>query len=474
MSKITRISTTLTARYSPASGATDAFWLDGRIMGVRETRAADITLDREDKGFFFATYATQSSGDSRTDLSEVKAILDKTHLEIKHSNKNIDNQITDLAECAVGVAGRMSLQHEGVRQPFFAGIMVKDSEIAAVTMGRGCAYLYRNDTLYPLTKEDVPFEAIDYSGKAVPNIDIYCAGIAGTVRYSNIAQLQVDDCIIVCNREVMDAIGQREMLRILYESEDQSDAAGAVITAAAAKLPGTPIQFMIGFVESITTGEKALKSGAFPLSAKAGATDAKASAADAKASAANVKSFAQPTTSRDDDEYASDDRNDDDYDDDLDEDEDENAGSVKRFALIAIIAIVILACAFAIYTIVFGNRGNNNKPTPTPTGIVSSEAVSSTSSISQVSSAGGITPTLPAATPTTGGSVTISPTGAAVGLPTTHTIAKGELLPAIAQRYYKSTAKKYLDAIVSANIAKYPDFSTEYYQQGWIITIPVV
>lgn len=457
MSKITRISTTLTARYSPASGATDAFWLDGRILGIREARAADITLDREDKGFFFATYATQSSGDIRADLSEVKTILEKTHLEIKHSAKNIDNQITDLAECAVGVAGRMSLQHEGVRQPYFAGIMVKDSEIAAVTMGRGCAYLYRNDTLYPLTKEDIPFEAIDYNGRVVPNIDIYCAGIAGTVRYSNIAQLQVDDCIIVCNREVMEAIGQREMLRILYESEDQSDAAGAIITATAAKLPGTPIQFMIGFVESITTGERTAKAGAFPLPSKTAAPGRSAAAAHA----------AKADIARDDEDYAQDDRTDDGYDDDYDDDE-ENEGNVKKFALIAIIAIVVLACAFAVYMIIFGNRGANNNPTPTPTGIVSSLVTSGTSAVSNIS---GTSSAVSSAIPTAG--ITVTPTGTGVQLPATHTIQQGELLPAIAQRYYKSTDKKYLDAIVNANIGKYPDFSTEYYQQGWIITIPV-
>lgn len=456
MAKITRISTTLTARYSPASGATDAFWLDGRITGPREARAADITLDREDRSFFYAVFATQTTGDSKRDIEEARSVLEKTHLEIKHSSKNIDNQITDLAECSIGVSGRISLQHEGVRQPFFAGIMVKDSEIAAVTMGRGCAYLYRNDTLYPLTKDDLPFEAIDCNGKNVPNIDIYCAGVAGTVRYSNIAQLQVDDCIIMCNREVMEAIGQREMLRLLLEAQDQSDAAGMIITEAASKLPGTPIQFMIGFVESITTGEKPVKTSVLPMMA---GKSASASSAKSAGSPKNAESVPE------DEDYAQDDNNDE-YDEE--EYEDPDSGKMKKIALIAVVLIVLIGCGYAIYTMIFGNHdGKPSNLTPTPTTVATSGSVTE----------GIPTPTTGTGTPavTATPTVTKAASSASVsGLPTTHEIQPGELLPQIAQKYYKSSAKKYLDAIVAANKAKYPDFTTEYYQQGWKITIPVV
>jgi len=460
MSKITRISTTLTARYSPASGATDAFWLDGRILGPREARAADITLDREDKGFLFATFATQSSGDIRRDLDAVRPILEKTTLEIKHSNKNIDNQITDLAECSVGVSGRMSIQHEGVRQPFFAGIMVKDSEIAAVTMGRGCAYLYRNDTLYPLTKDDVPFEAIDYNGKSVLNIDIYCAGVAGTVRYSNIAQLQVDDCIIVCNREVMEAIGQREMLRILYEAQDQCDAAGLVITAAASKLPGTPIQFMIGFVESITVGERTAKAAMFPLISKSSA-----------AALTGKNDFAKQGVSEDEDYAAAEETDEEGYEDpDEEEPEDYDSGKTKKIALIAIIAIVVIACGVAIYTLTNGFRGS--KPTPTPSITTSETSEGSSSGTSQ--SVSGSTSQVSSASVSTLKSSSVSTSAAPVTLPAQYTIVAGDLLPNIAKKYYNSTDAKYLDAIVAANKSKYPTFTRANYQQGWVITIPVV
>lgn len=254
---LTRIAATITARYFPTSGATDGFYLDGRITGRREHRAADITLDREERGFFYSVFAHLSGGGSDDSaMSQVRSSLDRIMTEVKQAGRNIDTEINELAECAVSVAGRITLKHDGMKQPYFAGILVRDSELAAVTMGNGCAYLYRGDVLYPLTADDYPLDAIDYSGKAVPGLDVYCAGVAGTVRYSNIAQLQLDDCLIVCNKEVMEALGQREILRMLYEAEDQADAAGLIITTASAKLPGIPMQVMIGFVESISSTDK--------------------------------------------------------------------------------------------------------------------------------------------------------------------------------------------------------------------------
>ena len=258
MAKITRIATTVTARYFPGQGAADAFYLDGRLNGKRESRAADITLDREERGFFFSTFAHQTAAgrDPQTEISALRPVLDKILNDVKRTSKNIDAEINELADCGVSVAGRMTLQHPGARQPYFAGIVVKDQEIAAITIGRGCAYLYRGDVLYPLTDDDFEMEEIDAFGRPADGLDMYCAGVAGTVRYSNIAQLQMDDCLIVCNREIMEALGQREVLRILYEADDQCDAAGMIITEAAAKSPGASLQFMIGFVESATVADK--------------------------------------------------------------------------------------------------------------------------------------------------------------------------------------------------------------------------
>jgi hypothetical protein len=261
MAKITRIATTVTARYFPGQGASDAFYLDGRLTGRRESRAADITLDREDRGSFFAVFAHQAAAgkDPQTEIAAVRPHLDRILNDVKKTGRNIDAEINELADCGVAVAGRMTLQHAGVRQPYFAGVVVKDQEIASITIGRGCSYLYRNDILYPLTDDEFEMEEIDAFGRPVEGLDMYCAGVAGTVRYSNIAQLQMDDCLIVCNREVMEALGQREVLRILYEAEDQCEAAGMIITEAAAKSPGASLQFMIGFVESATVADKSTR-----------------------------------------------------------------------------------------------------------------------------------------------------------------------------------------------------------------------
>src|SRR5512133_3159273 len=131
---LTRLAATVTARFYSASGATDGFYLDGRLSGRREHRAADITLDREERGFFYAVFAHLSGGgQDDAAMGLVKKSLDRIGSEVHQPNRNIDAEINELAECAVSVAGRITLQHDGVRQPYFAGIVVKDSELAAVT-----------------------------------------------------------------------------------------------------------------------------------------------------------------------------------------------------------------------------------------------------------------------------------------------------------------------------------------------------
>lgn len=451
MPKITRISTTVTARYSPANGAVDSFWLDGRMPGKRDVRAADITLDREDRGFFFSVFATQSlSKDSFRDIEAIKHALEKTQMEIKHSSKSIDNQIPDLAECSVGVSGRLSVQHEGVRQPFFAGIIVKDSEIAAVTTGRGCAYIYRDQALYPLTKDDLDFDPVDSNGNKVPNLEIYCAGIAGTVRYSHIAQLQPDDCIILCNREVIDAIGQKDLLRILDEAYDQSDAAGMVITEAASKLPGTPLQFMIGFIEGISEGDRQIKSSLLVKPSKPVAkSPAKAASFDSEYEDSEIDEVGieQDDSDEEPEEY---------YDDEYYEDE---TPGTKRLALMAVIAIILIVCGIVIYTLLNKEPQEDESSTlPTPTVAISQTDPESSD----------ITPT---PEPTQEPSATPEPTSQIIA---THTIVPGELLTSIASNYYGSAESKYLNAIVAANKEKYPEFTLSYYQQGWVIEIPAV
>ena len=253
MAKNTRLATTLTARYLPGAGAVDAFYLDGRMNGVRERNFADITLDREERAAFLAIYASSHGSELPGDGADGnKELLDRISQGMKqNARRKIDLTINDLAETAVGVTGRLTLADRMEDQPYFAGLLVKDGEIAAVTMGRACAYLYRDDALFPLTQDDLGFEAVDYYGKTLPNMHDFAAGVAGTIRYSNIAQLKPNDCLILCNRELMEIVGQRRMLQLLDRAEDQCDAAGMVMGLATHEDNRMNLQFMISFVEDL-------------------------------------------------------------------------------------------------------------------------------------------------------------------------------------------------------------------------------
>ena len=57
MATLTRLASTLTAKYFPSQTLTDAFYIDGRLFGKREARQADITIDKEERGFFFSVFA---------------------------------------------------------------------------------------------------------------------------------------------------------------------------------------------------------------------------------------------------------------------------------------------------------------------------------------------------------------------------------------------------------------------------------
>lgn len=256
MAKSTRFATTVITRNLVTPQGFDGFYLDGRISGPRDARGGDSTLDREDRGFFYALYSNMGPDVNQTAVRNKKH-LDKIFEDMKIANRyNIDYEINELADCAVNISGRLTLS-DSQQSPYFAGIVVKDGEMAAITSGRGCAYLYRNDLLYPLTKDEYPLSNVGLDGQPVQNLELYCAGLAGTIRYSNIAQLQPDDCFILCNKEVMETIGHHNMLRLLEESFDQQDAACRVADEMARQNPGATAQFLIGFVENITTLDKA-------------------------------------------------------------------------------------------------------------------------------------------------------------------------------------------------------------------------
>ena len=257
MAKQTRLATTLTARYFPTAELTDAFYMDGRVTSKTVARSADLTNDKEDRGFFFSVFSTQSFPDQDPNsLPPYEPILRRLGTELKTGRRSLDDSIGEMVNTAVSITGKLKIQQDNSRAPFFAGVMVKDGEAFASTIGKGLAFLYRDDTLYPMTATDIRIDAINTARQKVDNFYNFCATKTAPALCSNIAQLKLDDCIILCNREVYEALGQQELLRILYDAEDQSDAASVVITEAAAKLPGVPLQFMISFVEDITSSDR--------------------------------------------------------------------------------------------------------------------------------------------------------------------------------------------------------------------------
>ena len=257
MGTLTRLASTLTAKYFPSQTLTDAFYIDGRLFGKRETRQADITIDKEERGFFLSVFAHPKIPEYEPGMMPpYEPQLRGTCNEVKFGRKEIDGMIEGFLSTAVDVTGKMRLQDSDQRSPYFSGVIVRDAEAFAVTIGSGLAFLYRDDTLFPLTDAGIPMEPIDSDGNRVADFNYYCSSKTANALWSNFFTLSPDDCIILCNKEVYDALGQRELLRILAEAEDQCDAAGVVITQASARMPNTAMQFSISFVESVTSDEK--------------------------------------------------------------------------------------------------------------------------------------------------------------------------------------------------------------------------
>lgn len=257
MATLTRLASTLTAKYFPSQTLTDAFYIDGRLFGKREARQADITIDKEERGFFFSVFAHPTIPEYEIGtLPPYEPLLRGTCNDVKFGRKEIDGMIEGFLSTAVDITGKMRLQDGDDRAPYFSGVIVRDAEAFAVTIGSGLAFLYRDDTLFPLTDAGIPMEPIDSNGNRVGDFMYYCSSKTANALWSNFFTLSPDDCIILCNKEIYDALGQREMLRILAEAEDQCDAAGVIITQASARMPNVPMQFSISFVESVTNEDK--------------------------------------------------------------------------------------------------------------------------------------------------------------------------------------------------------------------------
>ncbi|NLV98210.1 MAG: LysM peptidoglycan-binding domain-containing protein [Clostridiaceae bacterium] len=245
----TRLALTVAARYYPTEGIVDSYCLDGRFPGRREQRSVDSTLDREDRGFLFSIFGYPYN--RQEDDTAWREPLERLTEKINDPSSDIDSGLNDLADVAMDVTGRITLAEEGAREPYFSGFVLRDGEVAAVTLGDGVALLYRRGVLYPLTDETMEFNAVDADGQPVGGINDFIAGEAGTLRYSNIAQIEQGDNLLICNQELYQALGQRDIMRILNSAEDQYDAAGLLLTSASAQVPGTPLQLMLGMVESV-------------------------------------------------------------------------------------------------------------------------------------------------------------------------------------------------------------------------------
>ena len=257
MATLTRLASTLTARYFPSGSLTDAFYLDGRLCGKRETRQADITIDKDERGFFFSLFTHPTiEGFEPGTIPPFEPQLRGLCNEVKTSHKEIDAMIEKFLSTAVEVAGTTKLIENEIRDPYFTGVIVRDSEAFAVTIGGGLAFLYRDDTMFPLTDAGIPMEPIDAYGNRVGDFQYYCSSKTANALWSNFFTLTPDDCIILCNKSIYDALGQREILRILTDAEDQCDAAVLILTQASARMPNTPMQISISFVESVTKEEK--------------------------------------------------------------------------------------------------------------------------------------------------------------------------------------------------------------------------
>ncbi|NLC89209.1 MAG: LysM peptidoglycan-binding domain-containing protein [Clostridiaceae bacterium] len=245
----TRLALTVAARYYPTEGIVDSYCLDGRFPGRREQRSVDSTLDREDRGFLFSIFGYPYN--RQEDDTSWREPLERLTEKINDPSSDIDSGLNDLADAAMDVTGRITIAEAGAREPYFSGFVLRDGEVAAVTLGAGAAMLYRRGVLYPLTDETMDFNAVDADGQAVGGINDFIAGEAGTLRYSNIAQIEQGDVLLICNQELYQALGQRDIMRILNSAEDQYDAAGLLLTSASAQVPGTPLQLMLGMVESV-------------------------------------------------------------------------------------------------------------------------------------------------------------------------------------------------------------------------------
>lgn len=263
MAKLTRLATTVTSHEVKHDSLINIFYLDGRSNRFPQTNDLDITLDRTALGFYLNISSTRKKDANRDNLLEKRVSQDQITEAIK-TNADIDSVVNDMAENAIKLTGKFNLDtQKRESRPYYSGVIIKESELAAVTLGEAVVFLYRDETLYPLTENDFKFKAENFHGEVVDNYDIYAAGRAGSIKYSNIAQLRVDDCIVLATNNVVKSLGQKNLLKILDEAYDQQEAAELIHEYMTLKHPNEPFQFMMSFVEDIFVTSKKYRGDGF-------------------------------------------------------------------------------------------------------------------------------------------------------------------------------------------------------------------
>ena len=127
MATLTRLASTLTAKYYPSPSLTDAFYMDGRLCGKRETRQADITTDKDERGFLFSIFTHPAiKGVEPGTLPPYEPQLRDLCNNVKFGYKDIDSLIEKFMTCAVDITGMMKLSDGESRTPYFSGVIVKD------------------------------------------------------------------------------------------------------------------------------------------------------------------------------------------------------------------------------------------------------------------------------------------------------------------------------------------------------------
>jgi hypothetical protein len=97
MAVLTNLASTLTARYFPSKTLTDAFYLDGRLFGKREARQADITIEKNERGYFLSVFAHPKLANYEPGMMPpYEPELRGTCNEVKFGHKEIDEMIEAL------------------------------------------------------------------------------------------------------------------------------------------------------------------------------------------------------------------------------------------------------------------------------------------------------------------------------------------------------------------------------------------